>query len=351
MGHWISAQSQVRSLAKAVSAAFAASTLTTEEKNPGKIAVADLPWQAPPLIADMLLSGAPLSAYLDAPVKVEANKLYAFWTKTLGDMFREPSRLLRRGTLYNCGTFLPALQPGQRALRFCRPAGHPHYLSEQSGVILSLEVAHAARTSLPLRDFVSDDNSYYAVLSDDRIIGVRDGLPYGNTPWQEDCSGQIPDLLRMPRGEPDYACRYDQIAALRSVLHVNRKAFPENFEALDLALQSLRVLSFGGYCPALIDEMYVAPMDVADLRVKERALRSCLEILPVMMSDRKKLQAMHDALVPEVLSETSFKRFIYSGEQFPYTLVTGRLDAIGAWLLEQYQSRVPAELQQLREQK
>lgn len=350
-GHWIGASGQVRALAKAVSAAFAASNLTAEEKAPGKIEIVDLPWQAPPLITDALLMGGELQDYLDVPLAVDEESLRKFWVKTLQDMMYTPSRLLKRGAHTNCGWAMPKVKVGQRALRFSRPAGFPGQLEDLAGVMFSLEVAQVARCSLPIQDVVIDNDNYYVVMPDATLIGVKNGRPACVSDWDYDASGYIPDLLTMARGETDYTCRFDEIASLRSVLHVHRKRFPKSFEALDLALQTLRLLTLGGHCPELVQEMYVAPIDMTQARAIEQVLRDAVELMPVQMSDRSKLQTLHGLLVPAVLSASGFRKYIFSNPQFPFTLAPGKLDSIEAWLRQEYASRVPAAIQQLKETK
>jgi hypothetical protein len=336
--HLVTAAAQVRALAKAVSAAFAASVLTDAEKSPGKIEITDLPWQAPPLITPQLLSGAALQDYYDAPLPLDQHALHAFWVKTLTDMWYRPSSLYvrGRGALTNCGKAMPHVRVGQRVFRFARPAGWP-VLDEMAGAMFSLEVAHAARTSLPVKDVIEDDDSYFVEFEDGMQIGVKAGRPACESPWQAPVAGMVPDLLTMPRGAADHQCYYDQLASVRSVLHVHRDRFPHNFQALDDALQALRLLSFGGYCPELLQAMQVSPIEMARHREHERALADCLEVIELeAMSDRAKLQSLRAVLVPAVLSVSAFKKYVFAGDQFPFTLARGRIDAIRSWLQTRY---------------
>lgn len=336
--YWVSAAAQVRALAKAVSAAFAASALTDEEKSPGKIEITDLPWQAPPLITSHMLAGAALQDFLDVPIELDQHRLHTFWVKTLEDMWHRPSTLMRRGALANCGLAMPRVKVGQRAFRFAQPVGWP-VCDEMAGVMFSLEVAHAARVSLPVKDVVSDDDSYYVEFADGMRIGVLNGVPATNTSWFASSSarGQILDLLTMPRGDASYRCEFDQLASLRSVLHMHRARFPHNFEALDLALQALRLLTLGSYCPELLHEMRVAPVDLALAREKERALSDAIDVANSGIPDRAKLQTLRSLLVPTIVAVTGFKRYVFSSDQFPFTLAHGKLESIRAWLEAKYQ--------------
>lgn len=344
--HLVTAAAQVRALAKAVSTAFAASALSDADKSPGKVEITDLPWQAPPLITPHLLAGAALQDYFDMPLALQQDALHAFWVRTLDDMWHRPSSLyLRsRGALSNCGRAMQHVRVGQRMLRFARPAGWP-VLDELAGAMFSLEVAHAARTSLPVRDVISDDDNYFVEFADGMQIGVKAGRPACVSPWQVPVAGMVPDLLTMPRGAADYTCHFDQLASVRSVLHVHRHRFPHNFEALDQALQALRLLSFGTYCPELLQAMQVSPLEIARHKEHERALSDCLELIEVeAMSDRAKLQALRAVLVPAVLSVSGFKKHVFAGDQFPFTLARGRIDVIRTWLQTRYLD-LPAELQ------
>lgn len=346
-GNWTSAAAQVRALAKAVSTAFAASNLTEEEKAPGRIEITDLPWMAPPLITPQLLSGARLQDFFDAPMPVDEHRLHAFWVKTLDDMWQRPSSLLRRGIIANTSASVPQMRVGQRAFRFSHPMGCPSQIDDSAGVTFSLEVAHTAIISLPIRHVVSDDSNYFAELPGGGLIGVRDGRPLHSPFWDVSYENQVGDMLCTPRGDVSYLCEYDQLASLRSVLHVHRKSFPDNFEALDQALQALRLLSFGGHCPELLRAMRATPRDLAVAREQERALRDAIDAAESVMSDRSKLQTLRALLVPTVLPVSGFRRHIFSSDQYPFTLAHGKMDTITSWLKSHYQAQIPADLQRL----
>lgn len=349
MAHWISAAAQVKALAKAVSTAFAASALTPEEKNPGRIEITDLPWQAPPLVAPQLLAGVPLQDYLDVPIALDEDTLHTFWVDTLNQMWHAPGRLLRRGVLATCGRYMPKVKVGQRSLRFAVPAGYPAYLEETVGALFSLEVAQAALTSLPITNFVSDDDNHYVEFRG-QTYGIKNGVPAVESPWTLDVSGMVQEMLTTMRGNTTYDCQFDQIASLRSVLHVHRKRFPKNFEAIDIGLQALRRLSFGGYCPELLESMYVAPLDLVRAREQECALRDAIgTITDGSLSDRSKLQVIHSLLVPGSLSAGKFKQHIFSGNPYPFTLAAGKCEQIETWLRQEYNTRIPSELRKLKE--
>jgi hypothetical protein len=342
--HQISAAAQIRSLSKAVSAAFLASPLSEEERNPGRIELTDLPWAAPPLACRATLGRVPLSDYLNVPMALDASSLHRFWTKTLDDLWHKPSAIMRGGAFANCRWAFPKLKVGQRAFLFSVPLGFPSQPDVTAGAMLSIEAATAAVSSLPVLDLVSDDDNYYAVLSDDIVIGVKNGRPACDSPWGDGVSGMVQEMLESSRGEADYVCRFDQLAMLRSVLHTHRRRF-EEFEGLDYALQALRLLSLGGHCPELITQLRMLPLDLPRLRSTERVLRDCLGIVDdLQMSDRSKLQIWHNLLVPDVIAPAKFRQHVFSGSQYPFALAQAKVESIRAWLESQYQ-QLPADMQ------
>lgn len=343
----ISASAQVRTLATAVATAFASANLTDAEKRPeGGIAITDLPWSCPPLITPLVLGGA-MQDHLDAPVNVSAGSLYKFWLQTMRQMWYEPSRVMKGGVYANLSTAMPAVKKGQRALRFSTPIGAPSQLDRTAGVTLSLEVAHCAAVSLPVADIYSDDSSYVVTATSGEEFGVRAGLPLIDSPWDYNATGEVADMMLSPRGAVSYTCHYDQIASVRSIVHTNAKKFPYTFEALDQALQALRYLSLGGYCPELTTQLVIKPMEELQWKEKERAYRDALDVVRSNMSDKSKLYSLRNLLVPQVMTVSKFKREIFSASQFPFSLAVGRLDEIEASLIALYKNEVPIGLQQV----
>jgi hypothetical protein len=215
---------------------------------------------APPLRTKATLGGVPVSDYLTVPVALDEANLHRFWTKTLDDLWHRPSSALRRGAFANCAWAMPKVKLGQRAFLFSTPAGFPANMEMTAGALFSMELAHIAAASLPVHDLVCDDENFYVALANGKLIGVRNGLIICDSPWTMDVAGMVPDLLETSRGEADYTCRFDQLAMVRSVLHVHRRRF-EEFEGIDFALQAMRILSLGGHCPELVTEMKLAPLD------------------------------------------------------------------------------------------
>ncbi len=342
----VSAATQVRGLAKAVAVAFASANLTEEEKHPkGGIVHTDLSWACPPLITPLILDGA-LQDHLDAPINVSEPALFNFWVTTMRQMWFEPSRVMKNGTFANLGAAMPQAKMGQRALRFSTPPGAPGRIDEMAGITLSLEVAHCAAISMPVADVFSDDDSYIVTAAGGTRFGVANGRPLIASPWTYDATSMVSELLRAPRGEVSYTCHYDQIASVRSIVHENAKKFPHNFEAVDQALQALRYLSLGGYCPELTTALVVKPLQVMQWKEKEQAYRDALDIIRSRMSDRSKLFSLRNTLVPLVMTVSKFKREIFSASQFPFSMAVGKTEEIEANLITLYKNEVPQGLQQ-----
>lgn len=340
----VSAPSQVRSLAKAVATAFAAANLTEEQRNPPGIDITDLPWACPALVSDLTLDGIPLNDYLDAPVETDATRLYRFWVESTRQLWYEPSRLLKNGVYAALGLAMPKVKLGQRALRFSLPIGAPSQVDHTAAVTLALEVAHTAYLSLPIVNVIETNDDYLVEMADGMRFGVEAGRPLLSTQFEFDARGMVPDLLRSPRGEMTYTCHYDQIAAARSVLHSHPGRFAE-FDALDTALQALRYLSLGGHCPELIAQMTIRPTDMMHLREQERLLSLAIETLKEDMPDRARLATVHQILVPTVLSETAFRKFVFASSQFPFALALGKLEEIEDKLRAMYKEKIPTSLQ------
>lgn len=345
MSQWLTPHAQIGALAKAVSTAFSASSLTPEEMFPGQIEITDLPWATPPLRTSLKLGGIELQSYLDAPVRFEETKLFTFWRQTLDHMWNQPSRLIKNGALANCSWAMPRTPMQQRMLRFSTPSGWPGQMDELAGAQFTLELVHAVAISMPWAELRCDESNYWVMLPQGAVIGIQDGRILCDSPWAADVSGMVLDLLEMSRGATDYRCLFDQIASVRSVLHVHREKFKANFEALDLALQALRVLTTGQACPALLKVMRVAPIDMMVLREREDALRRALDVIgSPAITDRDKLRILSEILVPTVLSKVGYRRHIFAGHSFPFTMAAGKEDAIRQFLIESYEA-LPIELQ------
>lgn len=341
----ITAAAQVRLLASAVATALAAAPLSDEERHPQRIAIVDLPWACPPLITDEALDGS-LQDYFDAPVVTTPEALYRFWVTATRQLWHEPSRLLKGGVYEALGAAMPRSKLGVRAFRFSAPAGAPARIDESAAVVLALEVAQCARVSFPMFHVEHTDDAYVVEAAGGVRFGVENGRPLISTPFEYAARGQVDTLLRAPRGEMTYACHYDQIAAVRSILYSHPDKFKHNFNALDQALQALRYLSLGSYCPELVRAMVVKPGDVQRQKDAEAALYEALDTIRApSLADRSKLATLRSLLVPSVMTAAKYKQLVFSSNRLPFTMAPGKARQIEDNLVMLYKAEVPTGLQ------
>lgn len=342
-------QSQIRALASAVARSYMLADLSHEQRHPERIEFTRLAWMAPPLMPAGTLQGEDLSVYFDYPLKMDSQSLHRFWVQTMHDLWHKPETTMRTGIYPGLSTLLRTTKVGSRALRFAQPAGWPNQIELQAGVALSLEVAHAAYLSMPCQRRVLTTNDYIVTAADGTEFGVRAGRPIIDTPWTYDASGEVFEMLEQPRGAVTYDCHYDQIAQVRSVLHTYPDAFRDDFHGLDTALQALRVLSWNSHCPNLVTALRVEPMNIPALKIKARALEDCLAAMESnRLNDRQKLHCLYGTLVPDVLSQSAFRKHIFSSPNFPFTMLRGHDARILEWLLNFYEQEIPCSLRNSR---
>ena len=340
-------QSQVRALAKAVAHAFTLANLTPQERTPTHHL--ELPWAVPPLTTTAKLGDAALQDYFDSPLTFDLPLLVAFWKKTLDDMWHVPGSIIKNGTYAALGRPLKMTKLGQRVFRFAQPPGYGEGLLDlTAGLQLSLEVAHTVLISVPVKNHVVGLSDYWVETADGTQLGVRDGRPIIDSPWDYDGSGQILDMLEMSRGPTTYTMLYDPISMLRTTLHNHREKFRRDFAGLDLALQALRYLSWGTFCPDLVSAIQTEPTNVDAWRGKEQALWDAKEVMEAKMSDRQRLQTLEALLVPDVMGITRFRREFFSTDRYPFTLAPGRADQIKQRLHNIYETEVPCNLRRNR---
>lgn len=313
------------------------SSLTDDEKVPRQIENTDLPWTTPPLTTSLTLGRADLQSYFDVPLPVGQEDLIRFWKETLVLMDQSPSRLLHRGVLVTTKGTMPYVKPGTRAFRFSTPLGYPDMLSPDAGVVFSLEVAHAAYISLGITERVMDQNNYYVTLRNGVQIGVKDGRPCTPCAFDFDASGMVLDLLETSRGTSNQTCMYDQLAFARSLLHSHADKFRRDFEAIDYALQALRYLTQGGYCPDLITRIQQAPQDLRLIREQSRAVLEAIDTMHAEISDKSKLMSIEATLVPLVMKISAFRATIFSSPSYPFTMEAGKTEKITTALTELYE--------------
>lgn len=335
---------RMRALAQVVADNYASALLTDAERNPARIMRPDIPWSLPPLRTHTKLDGTPIMSYLTPDCDVDADALYAFWVHNLKTLWEAPTSALRRGLYINLSKVMPGARAGTLAMAFSVPVGWPYKVHESAGITLSLEVAHLAISCLgDLELVVDDEDNYYVVLPDGRELGVKNGHPAVESHWLDyQPLGMVTDLTETMRGDAVVDCQYDQLAAIRSVMWEHDRMFPQ-FEALDMAMQALRVMSFGSRCPSLSASGRQQIGRVEQLRNEEVALRDAIDVMEANMSDRRKLECLYQLLVPTVLSQTGFRKHIFASPTFPYTMTASRPDKIRAVLYDLYE-KIPCSL-------
>lgn len=341
-------QSQVRALAKMVARAFAAADLPDEVRHSHKIELTNLLWQVPPLMTGVTLGGEPLEEYFNHPLSFDPKDMMKFWQQAMIDLWHQPSLAIKGGTYRGISSVLKSSKIGSRVFRFALPPGCPGPLGLTSGIQLSLEVAHAVFVSLPIRRRELTIDSYWVETADGQRFGVQDGRPLVDSPWTYEAKAEVLDFLELARGPVSVECHHDQLAALRSILHVHKSQFRSDFAGLDMALQALRYLSWGTHCPDMVTAVQEVKTDMPLLRMREQAMRDAREAMEsTRLNDKQKLETIRTLLVPTVMGLTKFRRFIYASDHFPFTLTRDKDNAIREWLREYYETEVPENLRRM----
>lgn len=307
------AESTIAALVTPVVHALAKAGLSQQELLTGPLQYTDLMWQAPPLHSEATVNGIALYHILDRPRRVNVDRLYDFWSNVLSKLRNAPQQVLDREGFKQTSYVIQASTQGERQLAFAMPDGHPFAISEYAAVSFSLECAHLLHTSCgTLTDFVSDDSNYFAVTREGYEIGVRDGLPIqGAEEWDMPCIGSVPALLAQTRGQPYVGCDYDLLAKLRSALWERQGSIAE-FEGLDLALQTLRVLGQGRHLPEVQRKIVHLKADIAVSKHRISVIKQANELVGLFaISDRARIKAIRSLLVPDFMSATEFKAKIY----------------------------------------
>lgn len=332
MGTFESGSSQVRALANAVSAAFASADLPAEALTSPRITYTDLPWQRPPLQTESSLGGEDLQLMLNCRLNITSHGLKRFWSKTLREIRTIPTRAMRKGVYIDTKELCRTNRHGSRLFAFSTPYGYPAIMEENTGVVLSLEVAKVAEASLHLIDIVSDDNNYIVTTIDGAEYGVRNGLPIAPSPWATPSTGQIQELLSVSRGEVTFLCTYDTIALARSLAFEFRDKFRENYAGVEQALNALRYLTTGRQCPELIRVMAELPEESRRVKADRKTVLECFDVMETSMTDRQKLQTLHQLLVPNFITASTFRERIYYSKDYPLFLSVKQLEKVHEYL-------------------
>lgn len=297
-------------LALQVSEALVKVGMTQDDILVGEIKHTDLPWQIPPLLVEAPLFGVPLADYFSRSISVNAEALLVLWGDALMGMRNNPSKILDFDGYRSSSYVIPGVRTNERQLYLSLPAGFPHGIEDLAAVTLSLEAAHLLHGNVRVREFVSDDDNYYAVLPDGIEVGIKEGLPtVASDIWDMPVSGMVQEMLRMPRGAVWEGCDYDIIAKVRSVIWDYQKIFPE-FEALDWALQALRVMDGQ---KEMLSAIYNLKKTAYNRKVRIEALADAVRVSnQLSISDRQRIELLRNLLVPLVITSGQFTKLIYS---------------------------------------
>lgn len=289
--------------------------LTEQDVLGGAFLQTDLPWQVPPLVIEAPLFGAPLSEYIDFPMYVHVDHMINLFSDTLQDLRNAPAKVITHEGYKAVGNVLPHVRAMHRGLYFSLPDGYPQRVSDYAGVTLALECANLLRINSRLTSFVSDEDNYYATLPSGIEVGVRDGLPtIGAEQWDLPVSGMVQELLRTPRGAVWEGCDYNIIAKVRDVAHRYKDSIKE-FEAVDWALQALRVMDAD---KPLLRTVKGIKRVAFEREGRMVTLRDAVTVsLAQGMTDRQRIDALRNMLVPDIVKPAQFTKLIYNYYKVP----------------------------------
>jgi hypothetical protein len=296
--------------------------LTEKDVLGGAFQHTDLPWQVPPLIVEATLFGAPFSEYVDVPTHINIDGMINMFGDVLLDMRNNPRKVLTvdgyRATSYAA----PHIKSNERGLYFSMPDGFPGSVTDYAGITFSLECAHIVRHNARLEDFVNDEDNYYAVLPGGTQIGVRDGLPtVAFDQWDIPVHGMVQELLRSPRGALWEGCDYNVISKTRSVVYERREEIKE-FEAVDWALQTLRVIDGD---KALLTAVRNIKKTAYERGARFETLKQAIQIsTAAAITDRQRIEALKNLLVPDIMKIGQFSRQIYSYYKVPPAVLSAK---------------------------
>ena len=315
-----------RQLAEAVASAFEVAGFAPADLLKGQIHFTDLPWQAPPLHATAKLAGVPLHEYLDCPLPVDSAKLYDYYDAGLSLLHCGPEEITDSTGYKGLRWALPGLRPGERNLVLPLYDGWPAG-DTNTGPIFALEMAHLFRTSAEdVQDFVEDDDNYHAVTPHG-VVGIVDGFVSVQAEnWDMSLAGAVPAMLEQPRGLLTTTCAYDTIARLRSALYEAPEKFTE-FVGVDLALQTLRILSNGHLCREL--QAAVEQMSRAGFRrrAKIEAYKQAIGVMEDwLLSDRTKIGMLQEILMPTHMNLQMFSRVILDPKKVLPAVLSARTE-------------------------
>lgn len=300
---------RTKALAEAVASGFEKAGFSPADLLQGPINITDLTWEAPAIKAEAPLQGVPFHNYVDYPLSVRSEMLYEFYSQGLFLLRHSIESFTTKQGYSNLSMILPSVPSGERKLALPLPADWP-VGDHLTGVRFALDVARLFKTSSELcDDFLEGGDDYYVETRMGRV-GVVEGLPtLCQDIWDTPCK-DLPALLTMPRGNASIYCHYDLIARLRSVLHENVEKFSE-FEGMDLALQSLRILADGQLCKPLQDAVEGMSLVAFKRKLRTKAFAEAIEVMEHWSyTDRTKISMILQILVPAHYTLEMFARKI-----------------------------------------
>lgn len=281
----------------------------------GAIEFTNLPWQVPPLVMEAPLFGIPLSDYIDRAVYVNTDALATMWSDALASMKNSPDRVLTHDGWRSASVALPSIKTRERPLYLSLPEGFPGGITDISAVMLSLECAHIMRANSKLTNFVSDEDSYYAVLPTGLEVGVKNGLPamYDDI-WDVPVNGMVQEMLRTPRGSVFEGCDYNIIAKVRSIIYTYHKGV-KDYEGVDWAIQALRVID--GH-KELLEAIFNVKKTAYNRKVRMQALERAAQVVnQLSLTDRQRIETLKHLLVPEVITARKFSKIVFPFNKLP----------------------------------
>lgn len=300
---------RTRQLAEAVAASFGAVGFTPADLLQGPINLTDLAWQAPALEPDCKLRGAPLTHYLDYPLGVDSRALYDFYSLGLYALAHGSERHLGPNGWAQLGAVFGGASSGERKCALSVPDRWPE-IDENAAIMFGLECAHVFKTSGKCLEFISGKDDYYAVTTWGRVGIVEGRLSLMADYWDTSVAGFVQALLQQPRGIISTECHYDIIARLRSVLFEKADIFGE-FEALDMALQTLRIWCAGSTPKELVHAVSQISYETLKRRTQMASYDQAIATMENWhLSDRVKIGMLIEILVPTCMPQNLFNKVI-----------------------------------------
>lgn len=328
-GYWKSMAkiNRIKLLADAAAASFEAAGFSPAELLQGPITFTDLTWQATPLAVATPYWGVPFRDYLDYPLDIDPEGLYDYYRQGLLLLSVGPEEITDSEGYKGLTRLVLGCRKGERRLALPLYEGWPEG-STTTGPVFALEMAHIYKTSCrEVKAFVADESNYYADTPWGKV-GVVDGYVSDSRDlWDVDCRQLVPEMLAQPRGQPVTECQYDVLARLRSALYQEPERF-KDLELLDLALQALRILSYGELCHELVTAVSQMSSRAFKRKLKIEAYSRAVDIMKSWnITDRVKISMLQELLMPAYMSLPEFSRKIWDPHKIMPSVLSTRSEA------------------------